>query len=64
MKDDEDIYDFHMSVLDIANSFDALGEKIPEDKLIRKILRSFPKRFDMKLTAIEEAHNIDTMKVD
>jgi hypothetical protein len=64
MKDDEDIYDFHMSVLDIANSFDALGEKIPEDKLVRKILRSLPKRFDMKVTAIEEAQNIYTMKVD
>jgi hypothetical protein len=64
MKDDEDIYDFHMSILDIANSFDALGEKIPEDKLVKKILRSLPKRFDMKVTAIEEAQNIYTMKVD
>ncbi|KAK2404703.1 gag-protease polyprotein [Trifolium repens] len=64
MKDDESIQDFHLSLLDIANSFEALGEKISDDKLSRKLLRSLPKRFDMKVTAIEEAHDISTMKMD
>ena len=31
---------------------------------MRKMIRSFPKRFDMKVTAIEEAQDIDKMKVD
>jgi hypothetical protein len=53
-----------MNILDIANSFDVLGEKMSDAKLVRKILRSLPKRFDMKVTAIEEAHDINTMKVD
>ena len=52
MKDDESINDFHMNILEIANAVSALGEKIPEDKLVRKMLRSLPKRFDMKVTAI------------
>ncbi|KAK2428549.1 putative mitochondrial protein [Trifolium repens] len=64
MKDDESIQDFHLSLLDIANSFEALGEKISDEKLSRKLLRSLPKRFDMKVTAIEEAHDISTMKMD
>jgi hypothetical protein len=53
-----------LSILDIANSFESLGEKMPDEKLARKILRSLPKRFDMKVTAIEEAQDIATMKVE
>ncbi|KAK2380438.1 gag-protease polyprotein [Trifolium repens] len=64
MKDDESIQEFHLSLLDIANSFEALGEKMPDEKLSRKLLRSLPKRFDIKVTAIEEAHDITTMKMD
>jgi excinuclease UvrABC nuclease subunit len=64
MKDDESIHDFHMNVLEIANSSSALGEKMSEEKMVRKILRSLPKKFDMKVTTIEEAQDISTMRVD
>ncbi|CAJ2667397.1 unnamed protein product [Trifolium pratense] len=64
MNDDETIQDFHMTILDYDNQFDALGEKIPEEKLVRKMLRSLPKKFDMKVTAIEEAKDITDMKLD
>ncbi|CAJ2636000.1 unnamed protein product [Trifolium pratense] len=64
MKEEETIQDFHMTILDYDNQFDALGEKIPEEKLVRKMLRSLPKKFDMKVTAIEEAKNISQMKLD
>ncbi|KAK2450393.1 gag-protease polyprotein [Trifolium repens] len=37
---------------------------MPDEKLARKILRSLPKRFDMKVTAIEESQDIATMKVE
>ena len=55
MKDDESINDFHMNILEIANASSSLREKIPEDKLVRKMPRSLPKRFDVKMTVIEEA---------
>ncbi|CAJ2662688.1 unnamed protein product [Trifolium pratense] len=64
MKDEETIQDFHMTILDYDNQFDSLGEKIPEEKLVRKMLRSLPKKFDMKVTAMEEAKNISQMKLD
>ena len=48
------IQDFHI----------ILGEKMTEEKLVRKILRSIPKRFDMKVTAIEGAQDIKKMKVE
>ncbi|MCI92649.1 gag-pol polyprotein, partial [Trifolium medium] len=43
---------------DIANSSFALGEKMPGEKLTRKILRSMPKRSDMRVTAIEESQDL------
>ncbi|CAI8590264.1 unnamed protein product [Vicia faba] len=64
MNEDESVQDFHMTVLDIANDPEYLGEKISEDKLIRKMLRSLPRKFDMKVIAIEESHDISTMIVD
>ncbi|CAJ2645798.1 unnamed protein product [Trifolium pratense] len=49
MKEKESIHDFQMNVLDFANSFDALGKPISDEELVGKILRSLPKRFDMKV---------------
>jgi len=64
MKEDETIHDYYINVLDIASSFDSLGEKLSDEKLVRKILRSLPKRFDMKVTTIEEDQDISSMQVD
>ena len=36
-----------------------LGETISEPKIIRKVLKSLPKRFHAKITAIEESKDID-----
>lgn len=64
MNDDETIHDFHMRILDIANTSCGLGEKMSKEKLVRKILRSLPKKYDMKVTTIEEAQDINNVKVD
>ncbi|WJX56804.1 hypothetical protein P8452_42427 [Trifolium repens] len=64
MKKEDTIYDFRMNVLDLANSFDSLGERLSDEKLVRKMLRSLPKRFDMKVTTIEEAQDIASMKFE
>ncbi|OVA15679.1 hypothetical protein BVC80_1311g8 [Macleaya cordata] len=37
----------------------ALGETISNSKIVRKVLRSLPKRFEAKVTAIEESKDID-----
>lgn len=41
-----------------------LGEEIKDPKIIRKILRSLPKRFHSKVTSIEECQNRDKMKLE
>ncbi|CAL2238578.1 unnamed protein product [Prunus armeniaca] len=40
-----------------------LGEKIPEHRVVKKILRSLPQRFQPKITAIEEIRDMNTLKV-
>ncbi|TYK02457.1 gag-proteinase polyprotein [Cucumis melo var. makuwa] len=64
MTEDESVSDYNKRVLEIANESLLLGEKIPDSKLVRKVLRSFPKKLDMKVTATEEAHDITTLKLD
>ena len=64
MKDDESIQDFHMNILEHSNASDALGEKMAKEKLVRKILRSLPKKFDTKVIANEEAQDIANMRVE
>ena len=44
------------------NSTFNLREKIPESKIVRKILRSLLERF--KVTTIEENKDVDFMRVD
>ena len=41
------------------NSTFNLGETILEPKIVRKVLRSLPKRFHAKITVIEESKDID-----
>jgi len=64
MLEDESIQDYRLNIIDIANSFESFGEKISDEKFVRKILRSLPKRFEMKVTAIEEAQDISSLNVD
>jgi hypothetical protein len=64
MDEDETISEFNAMLRDIGNSSFALGEKMSEKKLARKILRSLPKRFSMKVTAIEESQDLSSIKVD
>ena len=59
MEEDETFDEFYAKLKDIVNSSFNLGESIAKSKIIRKILRSFPKRFHAKITAIEEVKDID-----
>lgn len=64
MADDETLAEYIVRVLDITNESFLLGEKISDSKLVRKVLWFFPRRFNMKVTTIEEANDITKMKLD
>lgn len=55
MWEDKATSNINVWICDIGNNFFALDEKMPEEKLIRKILRSLCKRFDIKVTSIYKA---------
>lgn len=63
MLENENIVEFNVRLYDIANNSFALGEKMLEEKLGRKIMKYLLKTFDLKVTVIEEAQEIFTMKV-
>ena len=54
MEEDELFDEFYAKFKDIMNSTFNLGETIPKPKIVRKVLKSLPKRFHAKITAIEE----------
>jgi hypothetical protein len=49
---------------DLRNSMVSLGKPIWDVKLIRKILRSLPERFRIKVTTIKESKNLEEMKIE
>lgn len=64
MTETESLTEFYERLSDIANEYFALGEKLENNVLVRKIVRVLPDRFQTKLTAIEEAKDLNTMKVE
>ena len=61
MEEDETFDEFYTKLKDIVNSTFNLGESIAESKIVRKILKSLPKRFHAKITVIEEVKDIDQL---
>ena len=59
MEEDESFDEFYAKLKDIVNSAFNHRKTIPESKIVRKVLRSLPKRFHAKITVIEESKDID-----
>ena len=59
MEENELFDEFYAKLKDIVNSTFNLRETISKPQIIRKVLRSLPKRFHAKITVIEESKDID-----
>ncbi|XP_070047102.1 uncharacterized protein [Nicotiana tomentosiformis] len=64
MKDDESIQDMHTRFTSIINGLHSLGEIIPRNKLVRKILRVLPSSWESKVNAITEAKDLQKLTID
>jgi hypothetical protein len=64
MLEDETFGEFYSKMSYLRNSMVSLGKPISNVKLIRKILRSLPKRFRIKVTTIEESKDLKEMKIE
>lgn len=63
MMEDGSIFDFNIILHDIANNSFILREKMLKEKVVRKIMISLSQKFDMKVTTIEEAQDLSTLKI-
>ena len=59
MEENESFDEFYAKLKDIVNSAFNLGKTIPKPKIMRKALRSLPKRFHAKIMTIKESKDID-----
>ena len=64
MKEEENIVAYFLRLYEIVNIIKGLGEKVDEQVIVQKILRSLPMRFDSKISAIEERYDLNTMTMD
>jgi hypothetical protein len=64
MLEEETFGEFYSKMSDLRNSMVTLGKPVSDVKLIRKILRSLPERFKIKVTNIEESKDLEEMKIE
>ena len=63
MSEDESFDSFYSKLNEMVVEKFNLGEKTEDSKIVRKILRSLPKSFRAKVTAIEKSKDLDDIKV-
>ena len=64
MFDDECFDEFYAKLNDFVNSAYNLGEIYDQPKIVRKILKSLTEDFRLKVTAMTESKDIDSIPVD
>ncbi|KAK2974120.1 hypothetical protein RJ640_025469 [Escallonia rubra] len=64
MKEHESINEMYSRFTLIINGLKLLGKIYPEKEIVRKVLRSLPKRWEAKLTAIQEANDLNVLKLE
>ena len=64
MSDDESFDEFYAKLNDIVNSAYNLGEIYDQPKIVKKILKSLTEDFRLKVTAIIESKDVDSIPVD
>ena len=64
MKSIETIVEMYARFIDIINRLKSLGKSYSNDELVRKMLRSLPKSQEAKVTAIQEAKDLNTLPLE
>jgi hypothetical protein len=64
MLQNETFGEFYTRINNLRNSMVSFGKRVFDVKLIKKILRSLPDRFRIKVTSIEESKDLDSVKIE
>ncbi|KAJ4718260.1 Retrovirus-related Pol polyprotein from transposon TNT 1-94 [Melia azedarach] len=63
MKEAETIKVYSSKVMELVNQMRLLGEVIEQHKIVEKMLISLPEKFEAKVSAIEESHDLKKLTV-
>ena len=63
MKESESVRDFSSRVAEIVNQIKGCGDTIADKKVVEKVLRSLPQKFDHAVAAIEESKDLSKMSM-
>ena len=64
MKEGESVEEFYNRVIILVNQMRINGEVIEDRRIIEKIMRSFTRKFEYVVVAIEESNDISTLSLE
>jgi hypothetical protein len=64
MTESENVDQFMTRVMGIVNQIRLTGEAIPDQRIVEKVLRSLPKKFEMVVTTILESKDLSNLSTD
>ncbi|XP_075492593.1 uncharacterized protein LOC142530659 [Primulina tabacum] len=64
MEESENILDYDCRLREIANEAFSIGNSISNERLVSKVLRSLPERFNIKICSIDEAKDTSQMALE
>ena len=64
MREEETITDLNTKISSLVKEALTLGEEMPRERALRKVLRCLPLRFRAKATAIEESRDLETIRIE
>ena len=64
MGNEESVGDFTGRLYSIFTKLRALGEKVPENEIVSKLLCATPERFDHLTSSMEQFRGIDDMSLE
>ncbi|XP_073041992.1 uncharacterized protein [Primulina eburnea] len=64
MEESENILEYDRRLREIANEAFSVGESISNERLVSKVLRSLPERFNIKICSIDEATDTSKMALE
>ncbi|XP_058010342.1 uncharacterized protein LOC110651669 [Hevea brasiliensis] len=63
MKDEDSLSEYISNMIDVVNQIRRCGEILSEQKVIEKIVRSLPKKYEHVVAAIEESKDLEELTV-
>ena len=64
MEEDEKTTNYFLWIDEVVNTIRGLDDIIEDSSIMNKVLRTFPKTFDPKVSSLEERKDLDSITLD